>query len=120
MSFVSPTCRLHEVEETVEQYADHFWRNGHSVLMVFDISSPANQQKYDSLLERRATHNELNYVGPREKEQFIAFLNERLPDKRLQGLVKRPETYPRNPAQELSPFPPEDFRSQSSPGLNRT
>src|ERR1019366_5630512 len=28
------------------------------------------------------------YVGPREKEQFIAYLDRRLGDKRLQGLVK--------------------------------
>ena len=54
--------------------------------MVFDDSSPANQEKYYSLLERTTTRNELYYVGPREKEQFIAYLNERLPDKRLQRL----------------------------------
>src|SRR5450755_29956 len=89
LSFVIPTYRLREVGETVEQYDDHFWRNGHSVpMVVFDDSSPANQEKYYPLLERTATHSELYYVGPREKEQFIAYLNERLPDKRLQGLVK--------------------------------
>ncbi len=87
--FVIPTYRLREVGETIEQYDDHFWRNGHSVpMVVFDDSSPANQEKYYSLLERTTTRNELYYVGPREKEQFIAYLNERLPDKRLQGLVK--------------------------------
>jgi hypothetical protein len=89
LSFVIPTYRLREVGETVEQYDDHFWRNGHAVpMVVFDDSSPANQEKYYPLLERTATHSELYYVGPREKEQFIAYLNERLPDKRLQGLVK--------------------------------
>jgi hypothetical protein len=87
--FVIPTYRLREVGETVELYDDHFWRNGHSVpIVVFDDSSPANQEKYYSLVERTATHNELYYVGPREKEQFIAYLNRRLRDKRLQGLVK--------------------------------
>jgi hypothetical protein len=87
--FVIPTYRLREVGETVEQYDDHFWRNGHSVpMVVFDDSSPANQEKYYSLLEGTSTHNELYYVGPREKEQFIAYLQQRLPDKRLQGLVK--------------------------------
>ena len=87
--FVIPTYRLREVGETVEQYDDHFWRNGHSVpMVVFDDSSPANQEKYYSLLEATTTHNELYYVGPREKEQFIAYLHQRLPDKRLQGLVK--------------------------------
>lgn len=87
--FAFPTYRLREIGETVEQYDDHFWRNGHSVpMVVFDDSSPTNQEKYYSLLEGTATHNELYYVGPREKEQFIAYLHQRLPDKRLQGLVK--------------------------------
>ena len=87
--FVIPTYRLREVGETVEQYDDHFWRNGHSVpIVVFDDSSPGNQGKYYSLLERTSTHNHVYYVGPREKEQFIAYLNQRVRDKRLQGLVK--------------------------------
>jgi hypothetical protein len=89
LTFVIPTYRLREVGETVEQYDEHFWRNGHSVpIVVFDDSSPANQEKYFPLLERTATHNPLYYVGPREKEQFIAYLNQRLPDKRLQDLVR--------------------------------
>jgi len=87
--FVIPTYRLREVGETVEQYDEHFWRNGHSVgMIVFDDSSPANQEKYFPLLERTKTHNDLFYVGPREKDQFIAYLNQRLRDKRLEGLVK--------------------------------
>lgn len=87
--FVIPTYRLREVGETVEQYDDHFWRNGHSVRMiVFDDSSPANQEKYYSILEQTKTHNELFYVGPREKDQFNSYLNGRLRDKRLEGLVK--------------------------------
>src|SRR5262249_37935807 len=73
----------------VEHYDEHFWRNGHSVRMiVFDDSSPANQEKYYPLLEQTKTHNELYYVGPREKEQFLAYLNQRLRDKRLESLVK--------------------------------
>jgi len=87
--FVIPTYRLREVGETVEQYDEHFWRNGHSVRMiVFDDSSVANQEKYYPLLEKTSTHNELYYVGPREKELFVAYLSERLRDKRLEGLVK--------------------------------
>src|SRR5579863_7280862 len=87
--FVIPTYRLRDVGETVEQYDEHFWRNGHSLKMiVFDDSSPANQEKYYSLLEQTKTHNELYYVGPREKEEFLAYLNKRLRDKRLEGLVK--------------------------------
>ena len=89
LSFVIPTYRLREVGETVAEYDEHFWRNGHSVsIVVFDDSSHANYEKYYSLLEGTATHNELYYVGPKEKEQFISYLNQRLPDKKLQGLVK--------------------------------
>jgi hypothetical protein len=87
--FVIPTYRLRDVGETVQQYDEHFWRNGHSVpIVVFDDSTPATQEKYFSLLEQTVTHSPLYYVGPREKEQLITYLNERLPDKRLQGLVK--------------------------------
>jgi hypothetical protein len=87
--FVIPTYRLREVGETVERYDEHFWRNGHSVQMiVFDDSSPANQEKYYPLLEQTSTYNSLCYVGPREKEQFLAYLNGRLRDKRLEGLVR--------------------------------
>ena len=76
LSFVIPTHRLRDVGETIEQYDEHFWRNGHSVRMVvFDDSTPANQQKYYPLLEQTHTHQELHYVGPREKEQFLAYLN---------------------------------------------
>ena len=59
-----------------------------SASIVFDDSSPANQEKYYPLLEQTRTHNDLYYVGPREKEQFLAYLNRRLRDKRLEGLVK--------------------------------
>jgi hypothetical protein len=87
--FVIPTYRLREVGETVEHYDEHFWRNGHSVRMiVFDDSSPANQEKYYPLLEQTKTHTDLFYVGPRQKEQFLAYLNQRLRDKRLEALVK--------------------------------
>jgi hypothetical protein len=42
---------LRDVGATVEQYDQHFWRNGHSVrIMVFDDSSTANQEKYYPLL----------------------------------------------------------------------
>ena len=89
LSFVVPTYRLRDVGETIEEYDEHFWRNGHSVRMiVFDDSSPATQAKYYPLLEQTHTHNDLYYVGPAEKEQFIALLNGRLRDKRLESAVK--------------------------------
>jgi hypothetical protein len=87
--FVIPTCRLRDVGETVEQYDEHFWRNGHAVRMiVFDDSSHSSQAKYYPNLEQTKTHNDLYYVGPREKEQFLAYLHQRLRDKRLESLVK--------------------------------
>ncbi len=87
--FVIPTYRLRDVGETVEQYDQHFWRNGHALLiMVFDDSSPANQDKYFPQLEQTTTHNDVFYVGPAEKEQFLAYLNTRLRDPRLEGLVR--------------------------------
>jgi hypothetical protein len=87
--FVIPTYRLRDVGETVEQYDEHFWRNGHApTLIVFDDSSPVAQEKYYPLLEQTRTHNELLYVGPAEKDQFVGHLSRRLRDKRLDGLVK--------------------------------
>jgi hypothetical protein len=56
--------------------------------MVFDDSSPANQEKYFPLLEQTRTHTDLYYVGPRQKEEFLGYLNSRLRDARLDGLVK--------------------------------
>src|SRR5262249_47788870 len=87
--FVIPPYRWGGGGETVEQYDEHFGRNGHAVRMiVFDDSTPATQEKYYGLLEQTRTHNELYYVGPREKELFLAYLNRRLRDRRLEALVK--------------------------------
>jgi hypothetical protein len=89
LTFVIPTYRMRDVGETVQQYDQHFWRNGHTVrIMVFDDSSPANQEKYFPLLEQTHTHNELFYVGPREKERFLGYLNDRLRDARLETMVR--------------------------------
>jgi hypothetical protein len=57
LSFVIPIYRLREVGETVEQYDDHFWRNGHSVpIVVFDDSSPANQEKGRAFVGTFSSH----------------------------------------------------------------
>jgi hypothetical protein len=89
LSFAIPTYRLRDVGETVEQYDEHFWRNGHSPeMIVFDDSTPASQEKYFPLLEKTETHHDLYYVGPREKDQFLAYLNGRLRDRRLEPLIK--------------------------------
>jgi hypothetical protein len=87
--FVIPTYRLRDVTETIETYDEHFWGNGHSVKMiVFDDSSLANHEKYFSRLEHTKTTNELYYVGPREKDQFLCFLNKKLRDRKLEALVR--------------------------------
>ncbi|MDR3404589.1 MAG: hypothetical protein P4L99_18955 [Chthoniobacter sp.] len=87
--FTIPTYRLRDVAETIEIYDEHFARNGHEVkMMVFDDSSLANHEKYYALLEQTKTVNDLYYVGPREKEQFLGFLNRKLRDKKLESLVR--------------------------------
>jgi hypothetical protein len=87
--FVIPTYRLRDVAETIEEYDEHFWSNGHSVkMMVFDDSSLANHEKYFALLEQIETVNDIYYVGPREKEEFLGVLNRRLRDKKLDSLVR--------------------------------
>jgi hypothetical protein len=87
--FVIPTYRLRDVGATVEAYDEHFWSNGHSVKMiVFDDSSLANHEKYFSRLEQTKTVNDLYYVGPHEKEQFLSFLNKKLRDRKLETLVR--------------------------------
>jgi hypothetical protein len=87
--FAIPTHRLRDVGETIHEYDEHFWRNGHSPQMiVFDDSTPANEEKYLPVLEQTKTRSDLFYVGPREKEEFIAYLNSRLRNKRLEPLVK--------------------------------
>ncbi|AEU34680.1 hypothetical protein [Granulicella mallensis] len=87
--FVVPTHRLRDVSQTVHEYDEHFWKNGHSPQMiVFDDSTPTNVEKYFSSLEQLKTNSDLFYVGPREKEEFIAYINSRLRNKRLEPLVK--------------------------------
>jgi len=87
--FVIPTHRLRDVGAAIREYDEHFWRNGHSVQMiVFDDSTQANVDKYLPIFEQTQTRSELFYVGPREKEQFISYVNSRLRNKRLEPLVK--------------------------------
>ncbi len=87
--FVISTHRLRDVGATIHEYDEHFWRNGHSLQMiVFDDSTQANVEKYLPLFEQTKTRSDLFYVGPREKEQFIEYVNSRLRNKRLEPLVK--------------------------------
>src|ERR1700733_12391472 len=87
--FVVPSYRLRDVGATIEAYDEHFWTNGHSVkMMVFDDSSLPNHEKYFSRLENTKTVNEVFYVGPKEKEQFLSFLNKKLRDRKLETLVR--------------------------------
>jgi hypothetical protein len=59
-----------------------------ATLMVFDDSTPANHDKYYAKLEQTKTVNDLYYVGPREKEAFLGFLNRKLRDHKLESLVR--------------------------------
>jgi hypothetical protein len=87
-TFVIPTYRLRDVGETLERYDDNFWRNGHATrLVVFDDSSLATHDKYYPLLERTRTHNDLYYVGPREKAEFVRMLVHRV-GRKLESVVK--------------------------------
>jgi hypothetical protein len=87
--FVIPTHRLRDVGATIHEYDEHFWRNGHSLQMiVFDDSTQANVEKYLPLFEQTRTRLDLFYVGPREKEEFITYINSRLRNNRLEPLVK--------------------------------
>ncbi len=87
--FVVPTHRLRDVSETVHEYDEHFRRNGHSPqIIVFDDSTPTNVEKYFSHLEALKTRSDFFYVGPRQKEEFIAYVNSRLRNNRLEPLVK--------------------------------
>lgn len=87
--FVVPTHRLRDVSETIHEYDEHFWRNGHSPQMiVFDDSTPTNVEKYFTHLEGLKTRSELFYVGPRQKEEFVTYINSRLRNSRLEPLVK--------------------------------
>jgi hypothetical protein len=89
LAFVIPTYRLRDVGETVEQYDENFWRNGHATrITVFDDSNLGVQEKYYPLLEETRTFNELFYVGPREKEEFLRFLSHRLKDRKLDLIVR--------------------------------
>lgn len=87
--FVIPTHRLRDVGETIHEYDEHFWRNGHSPqIIIFDDSTPSNEEKYLPQLEQIRTRSDLFYVGPREKEEFLTYVNSRLRNKRLEPLVK--------------------------------
>ena len=89
--FVVPTHRLRDVGTTVHEYDEHFWKNGHSPQMiVFDDSTQANVEKYLPVFEKTKTRSELFYVGPREKEEFIAYVNSRLRPKGGRPLKKTP------------------------------
>lgn len=89
LQFVIPTYRLRDVGETVEAYDENFQRSGQTApIMVFDDSSVANHEKYFGVLEAKNTHNELWYIGPAEKEQFVSYICRRLRDRKLDVLVR--------------------------------
>ena len=89
LQFVIPTYRLRDVGETVEAYDENFRRSGQTApILVFDDSSKASHDKYFAALEDAKTHNDLFYVGPAEKEEFISYICKRLRDRKLDLLVR--------------------------------
>jgi len=89
LHFVIPTYRLRDVGETVEAYDENFTRSGQTApIVVFDDSSVANHNKYYASLEATRTHNDVWYVGPAEKEQFVSYICRRLRDRKLDVLVR--------------------------------
>jgi hypothetical protein len=89
LHFVIPTYRVRDVGETVEVYHANFRRDGQTApITIFDDSSVANHNKYHTSLEHTKTHNELFYVGPHEKEQFVQYICHRLRDMKLNVLVR--------------------------------
>ncbi len=89
LHFVIPTYRLRDVGEAVEAYDANFERSGQTApIYVFDDSSVANHEKYFATLEETRTHNELWYIGPAEKEQFVSYICKRLRDRKLDVLVR--------------------------------
>ena len=87
--FAIPTHRLRDVTQTIHEYDEHFWRNGHSPqIMVFDDSTPSNVEKYFAQLGELKTRSDLFYVGPQQKEEFLTYVNSRLRNKRLEPLVR--------------------------------
>ena len=71
--FVIPTHRLRDVGETIEQYDENLWRNGHSVpIIVFDDSSPANHEKYFPLLEQTQRITKFITSARRRRSNFSA------------------------------------------------
>ncbi len=87
--FAIPTQRLRDVGQTIHEYDEHFWRNGHAPeIIVFDDSTPSNVDKYFSTLSDLKTRSDLFYVGPQQKEEFLTYINSRLRNKRLEPLVR--------------------------------
>ncbi|MDB5036718.1 MAG: hypothetical protein JWQ35_246 [Bacteriovoracaceae bacterium] len=89
LNFVIPTYRLRDAGETIEAYDKNFFCNGHSPkIFLFDDSSLGVHEKYYPMLEQTKTHSPIYYVGPKEKEQFIIYLSQRLGDKKLESIVR--------------------------------
>jgi hypothetical protein len=55
--------------------------------MVVDDGTASHQEKHFPLLEQTTTHDEVFYVGPREKAQLMRSLLQRPGSRRLESLV---------------------------------
>ncbi|MBL8742484.1 MAG: hypothetical protein JNK04_15350 [Myxococcales bacterium] len=88
LTFVVPTYRLRDVAQTVAEYDEHFYKHGQPIeIVVFDDSTSGAQDRYIQELEQQSTHNEVRYVGVREKAELVARVTDRLGDRSLECLV---------------------------------
>jgi glycosyltransferase involved in cell wall biosynthesis len=58
--------------------------------MVFDDSSPANQEKYFPLVEQTRTHNAVFYVGPHEPEPTMSSVSRSTSSRRSGDVLGKP------------------------------
>ena len=78
---------LQRATEEVVQYLLDRRLLGHR-RRTLELGCGNGHDKYSPLLERTRTHNELYYVGPREKAEFVRMLVQRLGGRKHESVVK--------------------------------
>jgi len=83
LSLAIPTYRSGDIAQTVSRYADNFRRYGHDVpIAVFDDSKSGDARISEGSLrmvsKRFDGKQQIRYVGPHEKAEFVERLTDRL------------------------------------------
>ena len=70
--FVVPTYRLRDVAETIENYDEHFWSNGHSIKMMVSMT-PASRITKNISADWNAQKQTTNSTtsAPGKKSSFL-------------------------------------------------